>query len=77
MSSENSLNELGPASVNLVRSSQSWTETDSAAGFVLRYLSPMRQQLARVLGSDDEADQALKVLLTHLVTAGFGTVGVD
>ena len=32
----------------------------------------MREHLAEVLGSNDEADQALKLLLTHLVTAGFG-----
>ena len=58
--------------VNLVRSSHSWTEAESAAGFVLRYLSPMRKQLTAVVGSESEADLALKILLTHLVSAGFG-----
>ncbi|NND96259.1 MAG: hypothetical protein HKN47_02890 [Pirellulaceae bacterium] len=67
-SSDSKLN----SSVNLVRSSHSWTEADSAAGFVLRYLSPMRRQLASVLGSTEEADEALKLLLGHLVQAGFG-----
>ncbi|MDV6031798.1 MAG: hypothetical protein F9B45_17245 [Phycisphaera sp. RhM] len=60
------------SSVNLVRSSHSWTEAESAAGFVLRYLSPMRKQLITVMGSTEEADQALRILLTHLVSAGFG-----
>ncbi|MEO1525694.1 MAG: hypothetical protein AAFX06_09670 [Planctomycetota bacterium] len=32
----------------------------------------MREHLTEVLGSEKEADQALKLLLTHLVTAGFG-----
>lgn len=63
---------MQPSSVNLVRSSQSWTEADSAAGFVLRYLSPMRRQLATILGSNAEADESLKILLAHLVSAGFG-----
>ncbi len=49
---------MQPSSVNLVRSSQSWTEADSAAGFVLRYLAPMRRQLASALGSNAEADEA-------------------
>lgn len=67
-----SLTTMHPSSVNLVRSSHSWTEADSAAGFVLRYLSPMRRQLAKILGSNAEADESLKILLAHLVTAGFG-----
>ena len=60
------------STVNLVRSSHSWTEAESAAGFVLRYLSPMRKQLTSIMGSESEADQALRILLTHLVSAGFG-----
>ena len=63
---------MQPSSVNLVRSSHSWTEADSAAGFVLRYLAPMRRQLAAILGSNSEADESLKILLAHLVNAGFG-----
>jgi hypothetical protein len=63
---------MHPSTVNLVRSSHSWTEADSAAGFVLRYLIPMRRQLASILGSTAEADEGLKVLLAHLVSAGFG-----
>lgn len=64
----------GPRSstINLVRSSHPWTRADSAAGFVLRYLVPMRRQLTSILGSTTEADEALKLLLGHLVTAGFG-----
>ncbi len=62
---------MQPSSINLVRSSHSWTDADSAAGFVLRYVSPMRRQLVSVLGSNSEADEALKKLLAHLVSAGF------
>jgi hypothetical protein len=32
----------------------------------------MRKQLTSILGSETEADQALRILLTHLVSAGFG-----
>lgn len=60
------------SSVNLVRSSHPWTEADSAAGFVLRYLSPMRRQLIAILGSEEHADESLKLLLAHLVSVGFG-----
>lgn len=72
MSTQISSTKTSRSSVNLVRSSHSWTEAESAAGFVLRYLPPMRKQLAKILGSAGEADQALKILLTHLVSAGFG-----
>lgn len=60
------------SSINLVRSSHPWTRADSAAGFVLRYLVPMRRQLTAVLGTTELADDALKLLLTHLVAVGFG-----
>ena len=60
------------SSVNLARSSQSWTDADSAAGFVLRYLTPMRRQLIEIMGSATEADESLKLLLAHLISAGFG-----
>ena len=60
------------STVNLVRSTHPWTKADSAAGFVLRYLTPMRRQLIAVLRSEDRADEALKLLLAHLVSAGFG-----
>jgi hypothetical protein len=60
------------STVNLVRSSHPWTQADSAAGFVLRYLAPMRRQLTSVFGSTEQADEALKLLLGHLVSAGFG-----
>ena len=60
------------STVNLDRSSHPWTKPDSAAGFVLRYLPAMRRQLALTLGSVSEADEALNLLLTHLVSAGFG-----
>lgn len=60
------------SSVNLVRTSHPWTKADSAAGFVLRYLAPMRRQLTEVFGSGERADEALKLLLAHLVSVGFG-----
>ncbi len=60
------------STVNLIRTSNPWTKADSAAGFVLRYLAPMRRQLTEVLGSTEQADEALKLLLAHLVSAGFG-----
>jgi len=66
------LDESGRTKVNLVRSSQPWTEADSAAGFVLRYLTPMRRSLTAALGSTSEADRALKLFLGHLVSVGFG-----
>lgn len=62
----------GRSTVNLVRSSHPWTEADSAAGFVLRYLVPMRRQLISILGTNALADDALKLLLAHLVSVGFG-----
>ncbi|MCD0458531.1 hypothetical protein LOC72_03520 [Roseiconus lacunae] len=72
MSSQTSSLPAARSSVNLIRSSHSWTEAESAAGFVLRYLTPMRRLLIKQLGSEQEADFALKILLTHLVSAGFG-----
>jgi hypothetical protein len=60
------------STVNLVRTSHPWTQADSAAGFVLRYLIPMRRQLVDILGSGSMADDSLKLLLGHLVSAGFG-----
>lgn len=60
------------STINLVRSSNPWTQADSAAGFVLRYLVPMRRQLIDILGTPAAADQSLKILLGHLVSVGFG-----
>lgn len=67
-----SFHDSATSAVNLVRSSHPWTRADSAAGFVLRYLVPMRRQLTDVLGSSQHADEALKLLLAHLVSVGFG-----
>ena len=58
--------------VTLVRTSQGWSLADSAAGFVLRYLAPMRRQLAVLLKSTEQADEGLKMIIAHLVSAGFG-----
>ena len=54
MSDDSLLKGSRPSTVNLVRSSHSWTQADSAAGFVLRYLTPMREHLTEVLGSEKE-----------------------
>lgn len=59
------------STVNLVRTSHPWTKADSAAGFVLRYLAPMRRQLTAMLGSTEQADEGLKLILAHLVSVGF------
>lgn len=72
MSDDTSSNNQRTSTINLVRSSHPWTEADSAAGFVLRYLTPMRRQLIAVLGAESQADEALKLLLAHLISAGFG-----
>ncbi len=64
--------ESSRSSVNLTRSSNPWTQAESAAGFVLRYLHPMRRQLVDLLGDEKLADESLKRILTHLVAAGFG-----
>ncbi len=63
------------AAANLSKSSQPWTEADSAAGFVLRYLVPMREQLIERLESEAMADDCLKLLIGHLVSQGFGAHG--
>lgn len=59
------------SSVHLARSKQTWTGAGSAAGYVLRYLVPMRRLMIDVVGSDREADRALAILVAHLVKAGF------
>lgn len=61
----------GSSEVRLSRSRQTWTGAGSAAGFVLRYLSPMRRLLTDVLGSESDADRALAILISHLVKAGY------
>ncbi|MDG2222766.1 MAG: hypothetical protein P8L85_15410 [Rubripirellula sp.] len=66
------LEDSGRTLVNLVRTTHPWTAADNAAGFVLRYLAPMRRILIQSLGSPGEADEALRKLLSHLVSAGFG-----
>lgn len=70
--SDTPISESSPSSVNLTRSSHPWTEADSAAGFVLRYLTPMRRQLIEILRDEALADESLKRILAHLVAVGFG-----
>ncbi len=72
MSDASTNDDQHTSTVNLVRSSHPWTKADSAAGFVLRYLTPMRRQLISLLGDEAHADEALKLLLAHLVSVGFG-----
>lgn len=59
------------SSVHLARSKQTWTGAGSAAGYVLRYLVPMRRLMIDVVGPEREADRALAILVAHLVKAGF------
>ncbi|MCM2371490.1 hypothetical protein [Aporhodopirellula aestuarii] len=59
------------SSVHLARSKQTWTGAGSAAGYVLRYLTPMRRLMLDVVGGEKEADRALSILVAHLVKAGF------
>jgi hypothetical protein len=56
-------------------SSRAWTQSRGAAALVVRYLLPMRGQLAESLGSDSAADIALRMLISHLITEGFGSHG--
>lgn len=77
-SEDSSGNSLGKSqwikissSVHLSRSQQTWTGAGSAAGYVLRYLAPMRRLMIDVTGNEQEADRALAILVTHLVRAGF------
>ncbi len=63
------------SSTALVRTSHPWTAAESAAGFVLRYLIPMREQLIPWLGSEALADECIKRLVAHLVAKGFGDHG--
>ena len=72
MSQDNPAATQRTTSVNLVRSSNPWTQANSAAGFVLRYLVTVRRQLLAILGSSDHADECLKLLIAHLVSVGFG-----
>jgi hypothetical protein len=55
--------------------SQPWNEAGNAAGFVLRYLPSMREQLVQWLGSGPLADESLRRLIAHLVAQGFGEHG--
>ncbi len=63
------------SSMSSRRTSQPWTGAENAAGFVLRYLLPMRELLIPSLGSESLADECLKRLIAHLVTQGFGANG--
>lgn len=59
------------SSVQLARSKQTWTGAGSAAGYVLRYLTPMHRLMMDVVGDEQGADRALTILVAHLVKAGF------
>ena len=58
-----------------IRTSHPWTAADSAAGFVLRYLIPMREQLIPWVRSQPLADECIRRLVAHLVAKGFGDQG--
>ncbi len=63
------------SAAGLSQTSQPWTAADNAAGFVLRYLIPMREHLLQGLGDESIADESLKRLISHLITQGFGAHG--
>ncbi|MGV3485487.1 MAG: hypothetical protein ACO1RT_13810 [Planctomycetaceae bacterium] len=63
------------SSISSRRTSQPWTGAENAAGFVLRYLLPMRELLIQTIGSETIADESLKRLISHLVAQGFGANG--
>ncbi len=54
------------------RSSIPWTSTDNPAVFALRYLIPMRDQILELTRDDIVTDEALRMVLAHLVSKGFG-----
>lgn len=56
---------------------RSWTDVTSAAALTLRYLAPLRRQLIVMLDSEPEADEALRLLISHLVKNGFGDRNTD
>jgi len=63
------------SSIGMRRTSQPWTGAENAAGFVLRYLLPMRELVIQAAGSETIADESLKRLISHLVAQGFGVNG--
>ena len=75
MSSSSGSSSTQANSVSLDRTSRPWTDAENAAGFVLRYLVPMRDQLIQWTRSEGLADESLKRLITHLVSQGFGANG--
>lgn len=52
-------------------SSRGWTEAESAAACVLRYVTAMRGQLIELFGDAELADQAIALLLSHLAKKGY------
>lgn len=52
-------------------SSRGWTEAESAAACVLRYVTAMRGQLIELFGDAELADQTLALLLSHLAKKGY------
>lgn len=75
MTSSSGSSSTNASSLSTGRTSQPWTDAENAAGFVLRYLVPMRELLIQAAGSESIADESLKRLISHLVTHGFGANG--
>ena len=55
--------------------SRPWTQSQSAAAVIVRYVVPMRQQLLQWTGSESITDDSLEMLIGHLVAQGFGQHG--
>lgn len=65
----------GQSTLSSASGSLPWNEADNAAGFVLRYMLPMREQLIHWTKSESLADESLRRLIAHLVAQGFGNHG--
>jgi len=55
--------------------SRPWTQSQSAAAVIVRYLAPMRLQLVQWTDNESLADDSLKMLIGHLIAQGFGQHG--
>lgn len=75
MTSSTGSSSTNVLSAGLERTSRPWTDAENAAGFVLRYLVPMRDQLIQWTSDESIANESLKRLITHLVAQGFGSNG--
>ncbi|MEM9364752.1 MAG: hypothetical protein AAGD07_02075 [Planctomycetota bacterium] len=67
--------DVTTTSVRLTRTQNTWTGAGSAAGYVLRYLIPVRKLMIEMAGDAADADRAIVILISHLVKSGFAEHG--